>query len=361
MPILKDIQDNSSTGKREILIDLKPKAYMLGLNQNIISQQIRQGFYGQEAQRLIVGTDEARVWVRYPEENRTNIGQLEDMRIKTGGGQEIPLQELVDYRIERGETAIKHYNGEREIVVEAELSDPYASAPEVLDNIRADIIPNLLSTFDGVNIAFRGQQRDANKSMGSMMVLLAVALFMMLLVIALNFGSTVQAFIIFAVLPAGICGSILGHGIVGKPVSILSAWGMIALMGILVNDAVVFLDKFNRLVKEGLSVKEAIYEAGLARFRPIILTSLTTVAGLYPLILEKSFQAQFLVPMAVSVAYGVLFGTYFILVFFPALVLAVNDLKRSVKWLWTGKKPKMIDVEAVTIQQKHLQELTESD
>jgi multidrug efflux pump subunit AcrB len=184
---------------------------------------------------------------------------------------------------------------------------------------------------------------------------------MMLLVIALNFGSTIQAFIIFAVLPAGICGSILGHGIVGKPVSILSAWGMIALMGILVNDAVVFLDKFNRLIKEGLSVKEAIYEAGLARFRPIILTSLTTVAGLYPLILEKSFQAQFLVPMAVSVAYGVLFGTYFILVFFPALVLAVNDFKRVTKWIWTGKKPNMIEVEAVTIQQNHLKELTESD
>lgn len=361
MSILKDVQDNSSTGKREILIELKPKAYMLGFNKNTISQQIRQGFYGQEAQRLIVGTDEARVWVRYPEEDRSKMGQLDNMRIKTAQGQEIPLHELVDYRIERGETAIKHFNGEREIVVDAELSDPYASAPAVIQEIQASIIPHLLSTYDGVNVTYRGQQKDANKSMSSMLLLLGVALFLMILVIALNFGSTVQAFIIFAVIPAGICGSILGHGIVGKPVSILSAWGMIALLGILVNDAVVFLDKYNRLLKEGYGVKEAIHEAGLARFRPIILTSMTTVAGLYPLILEKSFQAQFLVPMAVSVAYGVLFGTYFILVFFPALVLAFNDFKRATKWLITGKKPTRLEVEAVTLQQNHLEQLKESE
>lgn len=358
MPILKDIQDNSSTGKREVLINLKPKAYMLGLDQNVITQQIRQGFYGAEAQRLIVGTDEARVWVRYPEEDRASMGQLENMRIKTADGLEVPLQELVSYRIERGETSIKHYNGEREIVIEAELSDPTASAPEVLNTIRADLIPDLLATYNNVSVDFRGQQRDANRSLGSMQILLAAALFLMLLVIALNFGSATQALIIFAVLPAGIFGSILGHGIVGKPVSILSAWGMIALLGILVNDAVVFLDKYNRLLKSGLTAKEAIHQAGLARFRPIILTSLTTVAGLYPLILEKSFQAQFLVPMAVSVAYGVLFGTYFILVFFPALVLFTNDVKRGIKWLWTGKRLSQEEVEPVIEHEKHLASLS---
>src|SRR5690606_35721318 len=148
-------------------------------------------------------------------------------------------------------------------------------------------------------------------------------------IISLNFNSVYQSFIIIAVLPAGIFGSMLGHGIEGLPVSTLSAWGMIALMGILVNDAVVFLDTYNRNLKEGMDITTAIYEAGISRFRPIILTSVTTVAGLYPLILEDSFQAQFLIPMAVAVAYGVLFGTCFILVFFPALVLGMNDIKRA--------------------------------
>lgn len=354
---LKDVQDNSSSGKREVLIRLKPQAYMLGLDHNEISRQIRQGFYGEEAQRLIVGTDEARVWVRYPEKDRLSLGQLENMRIKTPSQQEIPITQLVDYSIERGDVSIKHYNGVREIEITADLVNPYASVPEILSGIRTDHVADLKATFDKVDIEFRGQQQNADKSLGSMAVLLSVALFLMILIISLNFNSLYQAIIILAVLPVGIFGAILGHGIEDKPVSILSAWGMIALMGILVNDAVVFLDTYNRNLKTGMDVKKAIYEAGMSRFRPIIMTSITTVVGLYPLILEKSFQAQFLVPMAISVAYGVLFGTYFILVFFPVLVLTFNDLKKGIHWIWLGRWKAPEELEPVIQHEKYLEEI----
>ena len=358
LPELKDVKTNNSAGKREVLLKLKPKAYMLGFNTSDIVSQIRQGFYGQEAQRLIVGTDEARVWVRYPEKDRLNFGKLEQMRVKSLTGQEIPIVELVDYTIERGEVSIKHYDGQKEIVITADQTDPYASTPEILASIKEEIYPKLLGAFADISIDDnRGQQRRANKSGGSMGILGLLLILMMTLIIALNFNSVHQALIIITILPVGFASAIIGHGIEGHPVSILSVWGIIALLGVLVNDAVVFVDQFNRNLKNGLQVEAAVVEAGKSRFRPIILTSITTVAGLYPLILEKSFQAQFLVPMAISVAYGVLFGTYFILVFLPSLILAFNDFKRLIQWVWTGSKPSQIEVEPVHIYQQHLSEM----
>jgi multidrug efflux pump subunit AcrB len=276
---------------------------------------------------------------------------LEDMRIKTPAGLSIPLKEVTDYSLERGEVSIRHYNGKREILIEGDLIDPYASVPEILQNVKKEIIPNLEANFPGVEVSFRGQQRNADKSSKSGGLYAIIAIFIMFLIIALNFNSVYQAFLIVFMLPLGVFGAILGHGIENLPVSILSAWGIIALLGILVNDSVVYLDTYNRNLLDGMSVKEAIYDAGIRRFRPIILTSITTVVGLYPLILENSFQAQFLIPMATSVAYGVLFGTIFILLFFPVIVLVMNDVRRGLYWLWNGTKISRIDVEPV-IQRK---------
>jgi multidrug efflux pump subunit AcrB len=354
---LKDVSDNAGTGKREILIELKPKAYLLGLNHNEITRQIRQGFFGQEAQRLIVGTDEVRIWVRYPEADRSAVWQLEKMRVKTSSGQSIPLDELCTYRIERGVVSINHYNGKREIMVEADLVNPYASVPEILQEVKQKFIPIISQMYPEVEISFRGQQQNAEKAGNSGGIMLMIALFLMFLIITLNFQSMYQAGLIFLVLPAGIFSSILGHGIHHLPVSILSAWGMVALLGIMVNDAVVFLDTYNRNLLKGMPIKEAIYEAGISRFRPILLTSITTVAGLFPLILEKSFQAQFLIPMATSVAYGVLFGTLFILFFFPPLVLCLNEFRRARKSWWSMKKFTAEEIEPVVSRTKRLNEL----
>ncbi|MEQ8324894.1 MAG: efflux RND transporter permease subunit [Vicingaceae bacterium] len=357
MPELKDVTDNAGLGKREILIKLKPQAYMLGLNHGEISRQIRQGFFGDEVQRLIVGTEEVRVWVRYPEADRSSLSGLEKMRVRTPSGQLFPIEQLVDYDIDRGEVNIRHFDGAREIRIDADQADAFASTTDILGSVKANIIPKLKSLYPGITVEYMGQQRRAQKSTASMQYLMLIAIFLMLLVISLNFNSFYQAFLIIMVIPAGIFGAILGHGIEGMPVSTLSAWGMIALMGILVNDAVVYLDTFNRNLKKGQNIQKAVYNAGIARFRPIILTSITTIAGLYPLILETSFQAQFLIPMGVSVAYGVLFGTFFILVFLPALILTMNDLKRIFKWTWTGSKPSKEEVEPTLVHVKRLAEI----
>ncbi len=342
-PILKDINDNMRLGSRELQLELKPKAYFLGLTHSDITTQIRQGFFGEEVQRLQKGPDEVRVWVRYPEKDRFTVGQLEQMKVKTIAGQEIPISEVAYYSVGRGLVDIKRYNGAREVVVDAELEDPFAPVPEIIEKINQDIIPVLKAKYPGIDVAYGGQQRNSTRSLNSFMAVFPGLVFIMILLVALTFRSFSQAFLIFSMIPIALACAVLGHGIEGKPVSLLSLWGMLALSGVIINDSVVLLDKFNRNMKEGMPLVKAVFDAGLSRFRPILLTSATTVAGLYPLIMEKSFQAQFLIPMAVSMAYGVLFGTLFCLLFFPVFIVVVNDLRRAASWavsylacLWSG-------------------------
>ncbi|MCI5055202.1 MAG: efflux RND transporter permease subunit [Flavobacteriales bacterium] len=356
-PTLKNVKDNGGLGNREIIIELKPKAYQLGLTSGEIMRQIRQGFFGNELQRMIIGKDEVKVWVRYPKEDRASVQQMEDVKIRTMTGGEIPLKELADYKIERGEVKIRHTDGEKEIMVTADQTDPYASTSEINDNIEKTIVPKLKALFPQIDVEFRGQARSAGKSMKSLGLMAVLLLIMIVIILSLNFNSLYQGLMFACIIPIGMFCAQLGHGIEHLPFSILSFWGVIALMGILVNDAVVFLDTFNRYLKTGMEVSEAIYKAGLSRFRPIVLTSITTIAGLYPLIWESDFQAQFLIPMAVSVAYGVLFGTLFILFFFPLLVLFFNDMKRAVIWVWTGKKPDMLSVESAIIDMEREKEM----
>tara|TARA_R110001592_G_scaffold20091_4_gene81955 strand:+ start:3132 stop:6314 length:3183 start_codon:yes stop_codon:yes gene_type:complete len=352
MPELKDITDNGGQGNREILLELTQKARTLGLTHIDITNQIRQGFFGEEVQRLIIGTEEVRVWVRYPEQDRRSLGQLDDVKIKTVSGQLIPLKELVDYKIERGEVSIKHFEGIREIRVDAAQVDAYASTSEINIAIEEKIVPQLKANFPGVKVEFRGQAEAAQKSGSSMGIIGAILIMLMLLILSLNFNSLWQGLMFFPIILVGPFCAMLGHGIEHQPFSLLSVWGVIALMGVLVNDAVVFLDKYNRNLKEGMTLTDAAIDAGTSRFRAILLTSITTVAGLYPLILEPSFQAQFLVPMAISVAYGVMFGTIFILMFFPLLILLFNDVRKAFKWLWTGVKPTQEEVEPALMDLK---------
>ena len=344
MPQLKDVVNTNALGKQEIRLDLKPKAYMLGLNEVTIANQVRQGFFGGQAQRLQEGRDELRIWVRFPEEGRERIGQLEKMKIKTSAG-EFPLTELVDYDMERGPVNINRYNGRREIRVNADLVDPDASVTDILDQIQTEIIPDLKALYPGMNVEFQGQQKESSRNMADLMFLFPLAFLAIIFILMINFKSFEQPVIVLFMVPIAVLGSIWGHGIHGKPLSILSLWGIVALTGVIVNDAVVFLAKYNLLIEQGEKVKDAIVEAGKSRLRPIILTTLTTSFGLYPLILEKSFQAQFLIPMAISLVYGVAFGTMFILLFFPSLILILNDLRRELRQLWQGRKLEREEVE----------------
>ena len=348
MEALKNITDNNAIGKQEVRLHLKPKAYFLGLNHASISNQIRQGFFGGQVQRLQMGKDEVRVWVRYPKKGRLNLGQLEDMKIKTPQG-EYPLTELTDYTIERGPVNIKRFNAQREIRVEADLVDPYEPVPPLLTEIRNNIIPVLKAKFPGVKVQYQGQQRQSDEATEDLMKYFGLAFMIIIILLMLHFKSFLQAMIVIMMIPLAWLGASWGHGIEGIPVSMLSAWGMVALSGVIINDAVVFLSKYNSFLLEGQKVAEAAYNAGIARFRAIVLTTITTVCGLYPLILERSFQAQFLKPMAASLAYGVLVGTAFILIFFPVLIIVLNDIKVWAKYLWTGKKPEREEVE-VTVK-----------
>lgn len=358
MPELKDITDDGGQGNREILIRLKEKARLLGLTHLDITKQIRQGFFGEEVQRLIIGTEEIKVWVRYPETDRKSMGQLDDIRIKTMSGQLIPLKELITYEIERGVVNIKHFDGEREIRVDASQVDPYASTSDINLKIKENVIPKLYANYPNVKVEFRGQAEAAEKSGSSMAVIGIVLVLLMLLILSLNFNSLWQGLMFFPIILSGPFYAILGHGIEHAPFSLLSVWGVIALVGVLVNDAIVFLDKYNRNLRDGMCIEDAVVDAGTSRFRAIMLTSITTIAGLYPLILEPSFQAQFLIPMAISVAYGILFGTIFILLFFPLLILLFNDVRKTFKWLWEGEKPVPYDVEPTIIDLNKENELS---
>ncbi|GAB4416692.1 MAG: efflux RND transporter permease subunit [Bacteroidia bacterium] len=331
---LKEITDTNLPGSREVNITLRPQAYVLGLTQDEITRQIRQGFFGEEVQRLLVGTDEVRVWLRYPEQDRSSIGEMENIMIKTADQRELPLRDLIDYDIERGLVNIKHLDGAREIRVEADLVDKNQPIEPITARVRSEVIPRLRAQYPGVQVTLEGQQRRSDEIFGSLLYLFPIAIAGIFLIISLTFRSFSQALLILLMIPLGFAGAAFGHYLLGATMSIFSIYGMIALSGVIVNDAVVFTDTFNRLLKQGRSLAVATFFAGKSRFRPIILTSLTTVIGLYPLILAKSRQAQFLVPMAISVAYGVLLGTFFILTVFPALLMVANDIRVLIRWGW---------------------------
>ena len=359
-PEVKSVLDNSGIGNRELYLNLKSKAYLLGLNEMTISNQIRQGFFGQEVQRLIKGRDEIKIWLRYPYSDRNSVADFENTRIKTESGQEFPLHELADYTIKRGKVKINHIDGKKEIRIDASLADAELSS-QVNTQIERELLPKLATMFPTVKYQIKGQAERAEDSGIRLGIAFLISIILIMITISLNFKSFYQSRLILMVVPVGIFSALLGHGIVGKPFSTLSVWGVVALIGILVNDAVVMLDQFNKNIAQGIPIKEAVQKAGKSRFRAIILTTITTVAGLYPLILEKSFQAQFLIPMAISVAYGVLFGTIILLIYFPPLILYFNDIKRTRRWIWEGGKtpPRWADVEPVIENQKRINEFNE--
>ncbi len=327
MVTLKDITDSNQEGRRELNIRLKPRAYALGLKLSDVAGQVRQGFFGQEVQRIQRGRDEVKVWVRYRPEDRTALGFLDQMRIRTPGGEEYPFSEIAEYDIERGLIVINHLDKRREIKVEANLANEKDDLPPILAEITNNIIPPILIQVRGVQVSYEGQSRNREKEAKSMQRAFPLALLGMFILVVLVFRSYVQAFLIFSLIPLGIIGAIWGHGIQGVQLSFLSLYGILALSGIVINDSLVFIDRINRNLRAGQKVVDAVYNAGISRFRPILLTTLTTAFGLAPIILEGSRQAQFLIPMAVSVAYGLMFGTLVLLLVLPAGYLAINNIR----------------------------------
>ncbi|WP_299434606.1 efflux RND transporter permease subunit [uncultured Aquimarina sp.] len=355
---LKDVADNDPAGIKEIRLELKENAYALGLNLRDVMAQVRGGFFGVQAQRFQRGQDEIRVWVRYDRENRSSILDLDNMRISTAAGERIPISEIVDYTIERGDVAVNHLDGRREVQISADLKDPETtSSTDVLDEIRTVILPEIIAKYPTVTPSYEGQNREAGKFLGSLGPVGLTALALIYITIAFTFRSYSQPLLLLLLIPLSLPAVAFGHWIHGFPINILSLLGIIALIGIMVNDGLVLIGRFNSNLRSGMTFDNAIYEAGKSRFRAIFLTSLTTIAGLAPLIFEESRQAKFLIPMAISIAYGIGFATVLTLLVLPLFLSFSNKVKVGTKWLVTGNKITKEEVERAIKEQKEEHEL----
>ena len=343
-PVLKDISDNDPAGIKEVRIKLKDNAYLLGLTLQSVMNQVRYGFFGFQAQRFQRGRDEIKVWVRYSKKDRSSIKNLDDMWLNTPSGNKVPFSEIASYEIARGEVAINHLDGQREIQITADLKSAKDSEVEVMNNIKTSIIPEILSKYPTVKVSYEGQNRDAEKTKKSVNLVAPIIILMIYIVIAFTFRSYSQPLLLLIMVPFSLIGIVWGHYIHGFAINILSWLGIIALIGIVVNDGLVLVGRFNTYLKEGMKFDDALVMAGISRFRAIFLTSLTTVAGLSPLLLEKSRQAQFLKPMAISISYGIAIATFLTLLMLPLLLSLMNSMTVNFRWLLTGKKPSKEEV-----------------
>lgn len=351
-PLLKDISDNDPAGIKEVQIKLKENAYLLGLNLQTVMSQVRSGFFGLQTQRFQRGQDEIKVWVRYKREDRSSIKNLDDMWILTPTGDRVPFSEIATYEIQRGDVLINHLNSKREIQVTADLKDDKASATDILDNIKTVILPEILSKYPTVSPSYEGQNREAQKTVTSAKSIGLIVLILIYITIAFTFRSYDQPLLLMLMIPFSLIGVVWGHWIHGFSVNILSWMGIIALIGIMVNDGLVLIGKFNSYLKEGMKFDDALLQAGTSRFRAIVLTSLTTIAGLAPLLLEKSRQAQFLKPMALSISYGIGIATVLTLVMLPLFLAVSNHIKVFFKWYFSGKPVTKEEVERAIIEMK---------
>lgn len=350
--LLKDISDNDPAGIKEVRITLKENAHLLGLNLQMVMNQVRSGFFGLQTQRFQRGQDEIKVWVRYKKEDRSSLKNLDDMWITTPTNQSVPFSEIATYEIERGDVLINHLNSKREIQITADMKSPGESATDILDDIKTNVMPEISSKYPTVSAMYEGQNREAQKTVTSVKKVGLVILALIYMVIAFTFRSYEQPLLLIILIPFSLIGVIWGHYLHDFPINILSWLGIIALIGIMVNDGLVLIEKFNSYLKEGMKYDDALVQAGVSRFRAILLTSLTTVAGLAPLLLEKSRQAQFLKPMAISISYGIIISTVLTLVMLPLLLSVSNSIKVFIKWMRTGKEVTKEEVERAIIELK---------
>ncbi|NNE43866.1 MAG: efflux RND transporter permease subunit [Gemmatimonadetes bacterium] len=336
-----DITDSFRSGKREMQLAIRPEAEALGLTLSDLARQVRQAFYGEEAQRIQRGRDDVKVMVRYPAESRRSLGDVEGLRIRAPGGIEVPFSTVAEVQRDRGSSSIRRADRRRVINVIADVDIDVANPNEVLASVVAADLPAILDEYQSVSYSFEGEQRQQSDTLSALLSGLAVALFAIFALLAVPLRSYTQPLIIMAAIPFGFVGAVWGHLIMGMNLTVLSIAGLVALSGVVVNDSLVMVDFVNRAREEGMSRLEAARTSGGARFRPILLTSLTTFAGISPLLLEKSLQSQFLKPLAVSLGFGVLFATALILVLVPTAYLILHDLHdvwdRFRNWLRGGR------------------------
>ena len=341
-----------SSGGEEISLTIKPEAEALGLTLSSLGRQVRQAFYGEEAQRIQRGKDELKVMVRYPREDRRSIADLENMRIRTPAGDEVPFASVAEVSFGKAYSSISRQNRKRVVTVSADLDPEVVEPGKVIREISEDFIPGLLSRYSGVGYGLEGASLEEQELIKNLLVASIAAMFLIYALIAIPLRSYTQPLVIMAVIPFGLIGAVLGHIVMGKAISMFSLFGLIALSGVVVNDSLVMVDFINKARQEGVALKRAVIQSGAERFRAIILTSLTTAVGLMPILLEKSVQAQFVIPMAISMAFGIIFATVITLFLVPSLYLLQIDFGhwlRDIKNLLLGREavPRADELESV--------------
>ena len=325
-PGVLDITDSFEDGKQEIKLRVRPEAELLGITLDDLARQVRHAFFGFEAQRIQRGREEVRVYVRYPESERRSLENLDSMRIRTPAGLEVPFADVANAEYGRGFAQIRRVDRNRTINITADVNKETADI-EAIKRDLSEFLGPAVRAWPGVSYSLEGEAREQRESFGSLGYGLLFVLFTIYALLAIPFRSYLQPLIVMSVIPFGAAGAMLGHMIMGMNLTIMSLMGMLALTGVVVNDSLVLVDYINRRRAEGMPLMEAVSTAGVARLRPVLLTSLTTFAGLTPLIFEKSTQAQFLIPMAVSLGFGILFATFITLLLVPLNYLVLEDLR----------------------------------
>ena len=326
-----DIADSFQEGKHEVKLSLLPSAEPLGITLDDLSRQVRQAFYGAEAQRIQRGRDDIRVMVRYPRDQRRSLADLDNLRIRTPEGGEVPFYAVARMERGRGYATINRADRRRVINVTADVDDEVANANEILADLKSDFMPLLLADYPGLSYDLEGAQKEQKMTIAALRIDAIFALVLIYALLAVPLRSYGQPLIIMAVIPFGLVGAIAGHLIMNMNLSMMSVFGVVALSGVVVNSSLVLVHYVNRCRGSGTALNEAVREAGVARFRPIALTSMTTFAGLTPLLLESSVSAQFLIPMAVSLAFGVVFASSISLFLVPSLYLILEDAKSGIR------------------------------
>ena len=325
-PGVFDVADSFRGGKRELEVQILPSAEALGLTLEDLARQLRQAFYGAEAQSIQRGRDELKVMVRYPAAERRSLGDVEGMRIRSADGSQVPFESVARATLSTGFSTLRHVDGRRVVSVTADVDQSVANANEIVASLRRGALDEVLAQHRGVQYRFEGEQAEQRDFLRAMGFGYAMALLAIYTLLAVPLGSYFQPLIIMSAIPFGLVGAAWGHVLLGYVFTMYSVLGLVALSGVVVNASLVLVDYVNRRVADGASLEQAVLDSARTRFRPILLTSLTTFAGLSPLMLETSMQARFMIPMAISIAFGVLFASAITLFLVPTSYLILEDV-----------------------------------
>ncbi|MDE0659825.1 MAG: efflux RND transporter permease subunit [Gammaproteobacteria bacterium] len=341
---LFEVESSASDGPEEIRLTVRPEAEAMGVTLSDLARQVRQAFYGAEAQRIQRGDSDVRVMVRYPRSERKSIGSLENMWIRLPDGREMPFDAVATYELERGYNAINRIDGRRTVTVSANADLNVVEPGRVARTVMSTYLPGLLARYPDVGFGVGTSLQEQQQSVWEMIWGFMGALVGIYVLMAIPLKSYLQPLVIMTVIPFGLIGAVIGHWIIGIPVNAISLLGFFALAGVVVNDSLILVHFVNRRVAEGATPMQAAIESGAARFRPILLTSLTTFFGLVPIVLERSMQAQIVIPMAVSLAFGIVFATAITLVLIPCLY----SIQANIHEFFMGKRERRVQAETPT-------------